>query len=131
MSVRRRVVLTAAALALVAPSPTGAQAAAPKAKVAVSGPSTVTAGAKASFTVKVTPTKKLKRGTVQLLLSTNKKRDKRDQSLAKKTVRKLKARKAKTLQAHGHGPARRRRARSYRLLACLTVRKATRCVNRA
>ncbi len=129
----RRAVPVATALALMTPAPTGAQpaesSAAAKTRVALSGPSSVTAGARASFTVRVTPTKRLARGAVQLYLSTDAKRDRRDRSLAKRTVRKLPARKAKRLAITVSVP-RTTAARTYRVLACLTVGKATSCVSR-
>jgi RHS repeat-associated protein len=121
-----RVALVVVLLLLIAAP---ASAATP-AKVSVSGPSSLSAGASAKFTLTVKAgSRKLAKGALTLLLSTDAKADKKDRTLATKSVKNVKARKSSKLALTVKLPAT-TAARSYRVLACLKVGKKTSCAAR-
>jgi RHS repeat-associated protein len=118
------------AAALVAAGVAAAQAAAPAAKVTLSGPSSAVAGTSATFRATVRPGRRaIRRATLRLLLSTDAKRDARDAVLVTRGARNLKGRRTARFKLEATIP-RATPARGYRLLACLTVGKATRCASR-
>ena len=101
------------------------------ASVKVSAPFSVTAGSKVTVTVRLRPTKRtLRNATVSLHLSRNSKRDADDKRLIAHNVKTLKARKTSTVKLRATIWSR-TQARRYQLLACLTLKKMTRCVARS
>ena len=120
--------LVCAALVLLSLATAGPAAAAPK--LSVSGPARVDAGASATFTVTLRPgATALRKGTLALTLSTDRKPDRRDRKLHSRTVRNVKARKSAKLKLKVTLPAA-TAPRGYRVIACLKVGKRSTCADR-